>query len=87
MGDNIKGSTMVHVFHSFMTDSRGDLFNELLNPGASMLKVTEMVACPTFMSHMLDESLLNLRPSRDSHVRYDLSHSSRPPPPNVVTDH
>ena len=35
----LRGSMMVHVFHSFMIDSL-------------MLEVTEKVACLTFMSHM-----------------------------------
>ena len=35
-----------------------------------------MIVCPTFMSHILDESLLNSGNPRDSHVRYGLSHSN-----------
>ena len=42
---------------------------------ASNPEVTEMVACTTFMIHMLDESLLPFGHPCDSHVRYDLSHS------------
>ena len=69
---------MVHVFHSFMTDSlvpEMTLFNELSIPSASMSKVIKMIACPTFTSHMPNESLLNSGHPRDSQVRYGLSHS------------
>ena len=44
---------------------------------ASTPKVTEMVACLTFMIHIPDESLLTFGHPCDCYVRYDLSHSSR----------
>ena len=44
---------------------------------ASNPKVTEMVACSTFMIHIPDESLLPFSHPCDCYVRYDLSHSSR----------
>ena len=46
-----------------------------LLPRATMLEVTEMMACLTFMIHMLDESLSNSGQPRDCHVRYNLFHS------------
>ena len=46
------------------------------NLSASMPGLSETVVCPTFMIHMSDKSLLNLGPSYDSHVKYDLSHST-----------
>ena len=35
-----------------------------------------MMACPTFMSHLSDESLSNSGHPRDCHVSYNLSHST-----------
>ena len=78
MGNSVKGlqdGPCVLLVYDRFSDARGNLFNNLSNPSASMLEVNEMVACPTFMSRMLDESLLNSNPPRVSHVRYNLSHS------------
>ena len=58
-----RGSTVVHVFHLFIIDFL-------------MLEIIEMIVCPTFMSHIPDESLLNSSHPRDSHVKYDLSSSN-----------
>ena len=66
---------MVHMSHSFISNVIGALFNKLSIPSASMPEVIEMVACLTFMCHMLDESLLNLSHPYDYHMSYSLSHS------------
>ena len=88
MGDRVKGihdGPRVPRIYDQFSYARGNLFNELLIPSASMLEVTEMVVCSTFIIHMPDESLLNLGHPRDNHVKYDLSHFINPP--RIVADH
>ena len=44
-----------------------------LTSRSSMLEVTKIVACPTFMGLLPDESLSNSCHPRDCHMRSDLS--------------
>ena len=77
--DNIKGlhnCPLVPLDYDLFSDAQGGMFNKLLNIIATMPEVTEMVTCPTFLSHMPDGSSLNSGHPRDRRVRYGLSHSN-----------
>ena len=57
MGESIKGlhdCPPVPLSYDRFTDARGDLVNQIPNTIVMMPKVTEMVACPTFLSHTPD---------------------------------
>ena len=88
MDNNVKGlhnCSRVPLCYDLFFDARGDLFNKLPNTIAMMPEVTEMVASPTIVSHMPNGSPLNLGHLCDSHVRYNLSHSTSSP--SVVAGH